>query len=329
MVADTVKALHKDKRSNVLPMLVNLAALAAGACSLGFTWPATHWAWTAVVVVWIAYFMHAWMTIFHEDVHNTLYEARWHNTLNGIIVGTFLMVPFNVYRQVHIRHHSKMNMPEDWEMWPYCDPATSLTFRRIFVVFDILFGWWVGAYIYNRMFLVPDSPLKDRRLRRRIALEYLLIALFWSGVFGVVAHTGAWLLLLKIYAIPGFLAGGIQTCRKLTEHLGLPAGDDMAGARTVVNDSLVGRMLAYTSFHIFAHGVHHRYPQMPHRNLPKAIDADGGGVVYPVFPSYWRALLDMIPHLLRPGIGVNASQPAALPAAPGAPRGRPATQQMV
>lgn len=306
MSAD-IKALHQDKQSNVPPMLLNLACLLAGGLALAYRFPGPHFIWTAVWVLWIAYFMHTWMTIFHEDVHHTLYQARWHNVFNGMIVGTLLLVPFSVYRQVHIRHHSRMNEPGDWEMWPYCDPRASLAFRRAFVVFDILLGWWAGAYIYNRIFFVPHSPVRDPKTRRRITYEYLLIAGFWSAVLAVVFKTGAWPLFLKVYVIPGFLAGVIQTFRKLTEHLGLPAGDGMAGARTVVDTSWLGRLLAYTSFHIFAHGAHHRYPQLPHRHLALVAREEGGRAPgQPVFASYWQAMRDMFPHLLNPGIGVNA-----------------------
>lgn len=309
MASSEVRALHQPSGSNVPAMLLNLAGVAIAWASLAWGWPAENLLWTAFVILWLAYFQHTWTTIFHEDAHHALYRARWHNTFNGVIVGTLLMVPFSVYRQVHIRHHAKMSSPEDWELWPYCDPGRTLRFRRIFLFFDIIFGLWAAPYVYGRIFFVRHSPLTDPRLRRRIKLEYLLIVGFWGSIITLVTLTGAWWLFAKVYLIPAWLTGVIQTLRKLTEHLGLPAGDPMLGARTVLSKSVVGRAMEYTSFHISAHGLHHQYPQMPHDHLEKAYDLKVPEKSAPVFPSYWRAMLDMCSHLRHPGIGVNARQP--------------------
>ena len=334
-----VKALHKEATSNMVPMLVNLAGLAACIATLASGWPTGHWAWTAAVIVVLVYFQHCWMTIFHEDVHYTLYKGRWHNIRNGMIVGTLLTVPFSVYRQVHIRHHNKMNMPEDWELWPYCDPNKSLAFRRVFAFFDVLFGVWAASIIYGRIFFVKHSPITDPKTRRKIWMEYGIIAVFWVSIWTWVALTGAWLLFAKIYLIPAFLVGIVQTIRKFTEHLGLPEGDPMRGARTVVTKDPIGKAFSYTSFHIATHGVHHKYPQMPHENLIKAYEMEQRAVQdaeaeaertkaaasdepIPVFPSHFRAMMDMTRYLPYPGIGVNARrdrETADSPRTPGSP----------
>lgn len=307
MEASAVKELHKHPGSNVPAMLIDLGALIAALLTLGTGWPTDHPIWTVCVILCVAYFHHTWMTIFHEDAHYSLYPTqRWHNTFNGIIVGTFLMVPFSIYRQVHIRHHNRMNSPEDWELWPYVDPARSLTFRRIFLLFDILFGQWVGVYIYNRIFWVKHTPLRDPKVRRQIWVEYAIMAAFWGGLLAVVWYCAAWILFLKVYVIPAWVAGTFQTFRKLTEHLGLPMSDAMHGARTVVTDDPIGDAVSYTSFHISSHGVHHQFPQMPHQNLKKAMSLMERTDDMPIFRSHVQAMRDMARHLWHPGIGVNA-----------------------
>lgn len=307
MDAQVIKALHRATGSNLPAMLLNLAGVGVAVASIATGWPTDHWAWYVLVVAWLAYFQHAWMTIFHEDAHYALYRGKSHNVRNGTIVGTLLMVPFSVYRQVHIRHHSRMSLPEDWELWPYCDPSKSLRFRRIFLFFDIFFGLLLGPYIYGRIYFVKDSPIRDPKLRRRIALEYLLIVAFWGSILALVAYLGAWWFFARIYLIPAYVTGIVQTIRKLTEHLGLPAGDAMHGARTVVTRGPVGRAFSYTSFHIASHGLHHLFPQMPHDNLEKAFELKREeNRDAPVFPSHFRAMLDMTRHLAHPGIGVNA-----------------------
>ncbi len=303
-----LRELHKPTQSNVPILLVNFAAVAAGVYSLASGWPTTHPLWIAAAILWLAYFQNCWMIIFHEDAHYTLYPTRrWQNIMNGTILGTLMFVPFHVYREVHIRHHGKMNSPGDFELWPYTDPRMSLAFRRIFVFIDIIFGIITGPYIYGRMFWVKDSPIREPRVRRRIALEYVLMVVFWGALLSVVAYYNAWWQFLLAFVIPAWVTAVFQTLRKLTEHLGLPAGDALAGARTVVSESLLGRIRAWTSLHIEAHGLHHKYPQMPHENLERAVQKIELSPEARIYPTYWHAFRDMLPHLLRPGIGVNAA----------------------
>ncbi len=305
-----VKQLHQPAGSNVPLMMFNLACVAVGVYALAAGWPTTHPAWIAAATLWLAYFQYCWTTIFHEDVHYTLYRARWHNIFNGTIVGTLLLVPFSVYRQVHVRHHAKMNSPDDWELWPYTDPSRSLRFRRVFLWFDLLLGTWVAPWIYGRMFWVRSSPLKDPKLRQRIALEYLLIAAFWGTLLALVAHYGWWRPFLLAYVVPAWLAGMLQTLRKFVDHLGLPAGEAMAGCRTVLSRSWIGKLIDLTSFNINAHGLHHKFPQMPHANLARARDLVTSAAGAPIFRSHLAAVRDTLPHFAFPGIGLNARPPA-------------------
>lgn len=302
-----IKDLHRNPMSNAVPILINLSGIVVALVALARGWPGDGWLWTSAWIVWLTYFQHTWMTIFHEDVHYALYRPRWRNILNGTIVGTLLTVPFSVYRQVHIRHHNRMNHPEDWELWPYVDPSKSLTFRRVFLFFDVLLGVWVAPYIYSRIFFSKNSPIKTKAARRGVWLEYSAIVLFWGSIWGLTIYTGEWWLFAKMYLIPAWLSGVVQTIRKFTEHLGLPLGTPMEGARTIVPHDAVGRAVAYTSFHITAHGVHHQYPQMPHENLEKAVAFEREtNPNAPIFASHFRAVRDMARHLWYPGIGVNA-----------------------
>lgn len=311
----TLRELHQQTRSNVPILLTNLAAFAVLFGSLVSGWPSANPLYVAVVIVLLAYVQHCWTILFHEDAHYALYRARWHNVFNGTILGTLLLIPFTVYRQVHIRHHAKMNLPEDYELWPYADPRCSLAFRRAFAVAELLLGMWTAPLVYNRIFFVRDTPIREPKLRRRIRAEFALIVAFWSAVLGLVAWFGVWREFTVCYLVPAWLTGLIQTLRKFTEHLGLPAGDALGGARTVLPRGPVGKALAWASSNIEAHGLHHKYPQMPHLNLERAYVMMEESEAGPVFRSYWAAMRDMLPHLLRPGIGVNV-QPVQERSAP-------------
>lgn len=314
-----VKQLHQRTGNNVLAMLFNLAAVGAGFATLATGWPTSHPAYIVAVMLALVYFEHCWTIIFHEDAHLMLYKAKWHNYFNGVIVGTILMVPFTIFRQVHIRHHAKMNTPADWELWPYVDPAASPRFRRWFLVLDLLLGIWMGPYVYGRIFWVQDSPLKDPTIRRQIWLEYAIIVVFWAALLGTVAYYGVWLPFVLAYLVPAWITGVVQTGRKLIEHLGLPADDPLVGARTIVGRGPVARFVDWTSYHIAQHGLHHLYPQMPHENLLQALEEVPTAQRGRTFSSYWAALMDTLPHFSNPGIGVNApAQPTA--ATPGLAR---------
>lgn len=300
------KDLQRERHSNVPAMLFNLAAFFALFASLASGWPTAHPLWIVAAVLTLAYIEHCWTIIFHEDAHNMLYAARWHNVLNGTILGTLLMVPFSVYRDVHNRHHAGMNTPGDWELWPYADPRVSVGFRRWFVWFDLLLGLPAAVWIYNRIFFVRNSPLRDPKLRRRIWAEYALIVVFWTGVIAAVAYFQQWYAFVLAYVIPAYVTGVFQTGRKLVEHLGMPADRGLGGARTIMGRGPIARFVDWTSFHISQHGLHHLYPQMPHQNLSRALEELPAGERRGVFGSHWAAIRDTLPHLWSPGIGVNA-----------------------
>lgn len=313
MGAVEIKELHRNPMSNAVPLLINLSGVGIALYCLATGWPSDSWVFMSFWIIWLTYFQHTWMTIFHEDVHYTLYRPKWRNIMNGTIVGTLLTVPFTVYRQVHLRHHNRMNHPEDWELWPYVDPEKSLTFRRFFMIFDVVLGLWAAPFVYSRIFFSKDSPIKEPAARRRVWLEYAAIVAFWTFIWVWVIQSGEWWLFAKMYLIPAWLSGVVQTFRKFTEHLGLPLGTPMEGARTVIPGDPVGKAVAYTSFHITAHGVHHQYPQMPHENLEKAIAIEREAHPdAPIFVSHWRAVRDMAAHLWYPGIGVNARKASSV-----------------
>jgi fatty acid desaturase len=221
-----------------------------------------------------------------------------------------MYVPYTVYRESHIRHHSRLNRPDDWELWPYSNPRRSRTFRRVFVFFDIVLGFLVAPFIYSRIFFHRDSPLKNPAIRRAIALEYLGIALFWGFVFYRRTSSHTWMAYAEVWLIPQMIAGVFQTMRKLTEHLGMSSYDPMLGTRTVVGNNWFTRVLSFVNFDIFVHGPHHRHPRLAQNLLKEKMDeylVNNPQVNYPVYPSYLRATLAMIPYLLNnPGIGVNA-----------------------
>ena len=302
--------VQEREHNSALPLYIVFPLGVLCLYSLAFPWPSDHLlvriAWTLLTAnVFLCY-----TSLFHELAHHTLVRSKLVNIWLGRILGTIALTPYTAYRESHIRHHAYLNKPCDWELWPYSDPNASLSFRRAFVWLDILMGFLAAPYVYVRIYFAKDSPLQADS-RRAIRWELAAIVVAWGGVLGFVAWKGAWIVLLTVWVLPHWMVGILQTCRKLTEHLGMESIDPLFGTRTVVGMSLFTRVTTFLNFHIFVHGPHHRHPRDSHAMLMTRMQAyqeENPHAEYPVYSSYWRAFRAMAPWLIRnPGVGINLS----------------------
>ena len=276
--------------------------------------PEAAWGWYIFWVVFTSYFMFCWTSCFHECAHQTLHHSKWVSILVGRILGIVVYVPYQVYRESHIRHHAYLNKPADWELWPYSDPKSSLWFRRCFVWFDILFGNFSSPLVYGRIYWHKDSPIKDPKLRWEIFFEYILIVLVWGGACAAFIYNGLWMEFLRVWGIPVYIAGMYQTFRKLTEHLGMSSYDPMLGTRTVLGSDWFTKACTFCNFDIFIHGPHHRHPRVAHNQLGTKMQeyiAANPDKPFPLYKTYFTATWAMLPYLFtNPGVGMNAGAPA-------------------
>lgn len=284
--------------------LVPVVALVAG-------YHPQHWALHVGLILLASYCLFNLTSMFHETAHQTMPGfPRAVVILIGHVIATVLLVPYDVYRQSHIRHHAYLNRPDDWELWPYSDPKTSLRFRKIFVWLDLLFGFLTAPYTYGRIYFHRDSPIRDPKLRFRIRMEYLVIALFWGTILTLVTINGSWSAFLLRWGIPHWLAGILQNGRKMTEHLGMSSFDPLKGTRTVAGGNFYSRLCSWLNYDIFVHGPHHRFPLLTHEKLELRLRQYVEGHperLYPVYGSYLQAFCAMAPCLFsNPGVGLNA-----------------------
>ncbi len=292
-----------------LPLYILLPLGVVGLYSLAFPWPVNN---VPVYLCWLAFttiVFFCYTSCFHEAAHQTLSQSARFSVVVGRIIGTLIFTPYTVYRESHIRHHAYLNKPADFELWPYSDPKTSVWFRRIFVWFDLALGIFVSPFIYGRTFFHKDSPIRNPTLRKAVYIEYSLIVLFWTAAIYVVAQNDLWVKFAAVWVLPHWLAGIMQTGRKLTEHLGMASYDPLNGTRTVAADNWFTRLCTWMNFDIFVHGPHHRHPKLAHHRLLKKVDEyrDAVDSRLPVFPTYRSASLAMLPYLWRnPGVGMNA-----------------------
>ena len=281
-----------------------------GVYCLAVEFPRATWEWQLFWTLWTAYFLFCWTSLFHETVHQTLPRPVWYNVLLGRIIGTLIFLPYNVYRESHIRHHAYLNRPNDWELWPYSDPNRSVAFRRVFAWVDLFCGCVTAPYVYGRTYFHPNSPIKQPEVLRAIRREYWIIVLFWASITALITWTDTWMGFFRSWVAPYVLAGMLQVGRKFTEHLGMASFDPLLGTRTVISQNLLTRFASYLNFEIFIHGPHHRYPRVNHQQLRSRMNEHlqkEPALGIPCYSSYLSAVAAMLPTLfVNPGVGLNA-----------------------
>src|ERR1044071_710798 len=81
------------------------------------------WLWLAAPLVLVAaHLMHGLLIGFHEASHGLLRKSRRLNEFDGVLIGIFSFLPFNLYRVVHQRHHMYLGTEKDTELWPFSVP---------------------------------------------------------------------------------------------------------------------------------------------------------------------------------------------------------------
>jgi fatty acid desaturase len=272
--------------------------------------------WLSVLLVLaLAHLMHAHLIAFHESAHRTLCPNRWVNDTIGLFIGTLSFMPFTLYGVTHHSHHAYLASARDEELWPFVLPGTPRWLRRLMAAFELTLGILYTPFLFLRAFLRAGSPIRNRRTRRRVWIEYAVIAAFWAGVLAASALFHAWRFLIVLFVVPGVLAGNLQSLRKYVEHMGLAGSTVLSSTRSVVARGLLGRLIAFTLFDVSYHGVHHFYAGMPHARMPELeslLEPRRPHEVAP-YPNYFAAFREMAGSLADPRVGAqwNAARASA------------------
>ncbi|WP_417392184.1 fatty acid desaturase family protein [Gimesia sp.] len=309
----TAKEISDLETKSTTPRFLHSLFGSAAIMALALQWPTTAWPFVVGCTLVAAYSMFCWSSCFHETSHQGICGKPWVSIWLGRAIGTMLFVSYTAYREAHIRHHAYLNKPGDWELWPYSDPTTSLTFRRIFCWLELPLGFVTSPFVYSRLCFSRNTPVKNPKVMKTMRIEYAVMAVVWAGILGAVAWYSVWVPFLMAWVIPHWIASVIQTFRKYTEHLGMQSYDPLLGTRTVIGSNLITRICTYINFDIFVHGPHHRHPKIAHNKLVEKMDnyqADNPDTKYPVFTTYMSAIKHTLPALWNPGVGMNVGAPA-------------------
>lgn len=281
------------------------AALMVSQVALGFAY---HYGlfWLCVpLMLLVSHFMHGMLVGFHEASHGHLRKSRFLNEADGLIIGTFSFMSFTLYRAAHQKHHSHLATERDVELWPFVIVGTPRWARRLAAFIELNVGILFTPFLFARIFLQKNSFIKNKRVRRRIWMEFALMAVVWPLIFATVTWFDVWDFYLWVFLAPGIIAGNLQSWRKYIEHVGLSGHTARSATRSIVADTWSGRLLSLTLLHEPFHGIHHIKMALPHDQLPQhapLLDPEDEGDVAP-FPNYRSAVMHLLRNLSDPKSG--------------------------
>ncbi|MHA3774751.1 fatty acid desaturase family protein [Verrucomicrobiota bacterium sgz303538] len=267
--------------------------------------------WAAIpLVLLVSHLMHGQLIGFHEASHGALRKSRRLNEIDGILIGIFSFMSFSLYRAAHQTHHMHLGTQRDEELWPFVEPRTPRWARILAAVIELSVGILFTPFIFLRTFLRKDSPIRSKRVRRRIWAEFALVVVVWALLLLTVTWLNGWRYFVWMYVIPAVTAGNLQSWRKYIEHVGLTGSTIRSATRSIIADGPLGRLVSLTLLHEPFHGVHHQRAGLPHAELP-CYAADLQPEIpeeKAPFPSYRHALVDLLRSLADPRVGAQWNQ---------------------
>ena len=262
--------------------------------------------WLAVpLVLVVSHLMHGVLIGLHEAAHGLLRKNRGFNEFDGVVIGTLSLMSFSLYRVVHQTHHAYLTTERDYEFWPLSQPSMPRWKRRLAAFFELNFGLFYSPFVFLRAFLCSPSPVRSKRVRRRIWAELALSIVTWILIVSAIAAFDLWKYFIWLYLAPALLAANLQSWRKYIEHVGMTGDTVNSSTRSIVAKSWLGRLVAFTLLHEPFHGVHHQRAGLPHSVLPQHVEKlqpKKLGERAP-YTSYRYALIELMRCLADPRVG--------------------------
>ncbi len=263
--------------------------------------------WAVPVMLVISHLMHGAAVGFHEASHGLLRRNRTFNEFDGVLIGLLSFMSFSLYRASHQSHHAHFTTEKDEELWPFVFTSSPRWFRVFIALVELTFGLFFVPFLFLRTFLRKGSPIRSRKVRKRIWQELSLMVVVWLGIISTVWHFDIWTYFLWMLFIPSFVAADLQSWRKYIEHVGLTGSTANSGTRNIIADNWTGKLVAFTLLHEPFHGLHHLHVGLPHAELPRLapdLEPKHPDEIHP-FPSYRHALIHLFRSLADPRVGVQ------------------------
>lgn len=276
------------------------------ALALALKHNASLWLIIPLVLI-ISHLMHGAAVGFHEAAHGLLRKNRKLNEIDGVIMGLTSFMSFSLYRAAHQSHHAYLATERDEELWPFVVPGTPRWARVLAAFLELTLGVFFTPFLFMRTFLREGSPIRSRKVRKRIWKELALMVVFWVVIVTAVSLLGLWRYFIWMHLVPLFIAGNLQTWRKYIEHVGMTGSTVKSSTRSIVAKGWMGRLVSFTLLHEPFHGVHHLNVGLPHAELPRraAELTPQAADDLPVFPSYRHAFVHLLCNLADPRVGAQ------------------------
>jgi fatty acid desaturase len=262
--------------------------------------------WLAVpLVLVVSHLMHGILIGLHEAAHGLLRKNRGFNDFDGVVIATLGLMSFSLYRAVHQTHHAYLATERDCEFWPLSQTTTPRWKRCLAAFIELNLGLFYSPFLFLRAFLCSRSPVRSKRVRRRVWAELVLTTVVWAFVLWATATFGLWRYFIWMYLAPAILAANLQNWRKYIEHVGMTGDTVNSSTRSIVAKSWLGRLVAFTLLHEPFHGVHHQRAGLPHSVLPQHVEKlqpKKPGERAP-YPGYRYALVELMRCLADPRVG--------------------------
>ena len=264
--------------------------------------------WLAGPLVLISsHLMHSMLIGFHEATHGLLRKSRLLNEIDGLIIGTLSLMSFSLYRAAHQLHHAYLASERDEELWPFVHPQMPRAARVAAAILELTMGLLFTPFLFIRTFLRAGSPIRNKKLRRRIWMEFAATAAVWTALLTAIAIFDAWKYFLWLHILPAWLAANMQSLRKYVEHVGLTGSTVNSSTRSIVAEGWVATFLNFTLLHEPYHGVHHWRSGLPHPELPRHAEAlePSADEEHPPFRTFGAAVYDLFINLADPRVGAQ------------------------
>lgn len=232
--------------------------------------------------------------IMHESCHSLLSKNQLVNRWLGFLCGMPGLVSVSAYKSVHIAHHAYVKSQAD------PDNIENSVPRFVNAHAGYLLVLFIGIYFYLPAVAVVGFRKGNRDVRKKIVLEYLILASTYISLFVLLPFEG----ILLYWLLPLLVAAQLSNVRGLAEHGFTAGGNEFTATRTVQSHPLVSFFMCNLNHHL----EHHLYPGVPWYHLPRVhqvlqeeLEKTGASV----YPSYIRFLADFFRVIWTQGVIPN------------------------
>ncbi|MEE3369610.1 MAG: fatty acid desaturase [Planctomycetota bacterium] len=191
---------------------------------------------------------YAAFTGFHDASHFALGKKRWVSVVAGELLGVILVANFQVFRQIHQRHHRHtMNTQSDPDTWLSEGPVGLLLFR-----------WLVVDFHYIRAF--KPSQLKLKQLE---AIAMCTTCILAGALVAALILTGNMIALIALWIVPARISLVCAAYYANYVPHQRPNTVCREGHTITHTANIRGRFLGLLLIGHNMHLVHHLYPGVP------------------------------------------------------------------